>query len=189
MSRMPSADESVAPGLDAVLSEIVSTRGWVANALRALSHAPEGLRRFAALGEYVRFQTGLSDRIRELTVITIARGCDYAWTHHVMFARTAGVTEDEITAVKEGRIPETVSAAERMALGYVHAFLAGTKVSDQEFDELLAVLGPRAITDLTLLAGYFLTLGWVLSAYEVDLEPRDILEKYWQGGGRAKLQR
>ena len=76
-----------------------------------------------------------------------------------------------------------------MALGYVHAFLAGTKVSDQEFDELLAVLGPGAITDLTLLAGYFLTLGWVLITYEVDLEPRDVLEKYWQGGGRAKLQR
>lgn len=188
MSRMPSADESVAPGLNAVLSEIISTRGWVPNALRAFSHAPEGLRRFAALGEYVRFQTALSDRIRELTIITIARRCDYAWTHHVMFARKAGVTEDEIAAVKEGHIPETLNASERVALGYVHAFLAGARVSDQEFNELLVMLGPRAITDLTLLAGYFLTLGWVLSTYDVDLEPRDVLEKYWQGGGRAKLR-
>lgn len=187
MSRMPSADENVTPGLGAALSEIVSTRGWVSNALRALSHAPEGLRRFAALGEYVRFQTSLPGRIRELTVITIARGCDYAWTHHSAFARRAGVTEDEIAAVKEGRIPETASAAECLALGYVHAFLAGGKVTDQEFNDLLAALGPRAVTDLTLLAGYFLTLGWILNTYEIDLEPRDVLEKYWRGGGRAKL--
>ncbi|MGZ5178075.1 MAG: hypothetical protein ACXWCW_28475 [Burkholderiales bacterium] len=41
--------------------------------------------------------------------------------------------------------------------------------------------GPRAITDLTFLIGYFRTLGWMIGTYEVDLEPRELLDRYWSG--------
>jgi hypothetical protein len=61
-------------------------------------------------------------------------------------------------------------------------------VSDEQFKALVETLGPRAITDLTLLIGYFRTLGWALATFEVDLEPRELLDKYWKGGGRAQLR-
>ena len=189
MSRMPAARPADTPGLKQVFEEIESTRGWISNALAALAHAPEGLRRFAALGEYVRFQTVLPDRLRELAIITIARGSAYAWMHHTAFARKAGVTESEVARIKEGGIPESVSSAERIALEYVHAFIAGQSVADEQFRALLDALGPRAITDLTLLIGYFKTLGWALVTYEVDIEPRELLDRYWKGGGRAQLSR
>ena len=185
MSRMPIAEEATTSGLAKALAEVEATRGWIPNALRAFSHSPEGLRRFAALGEYVRFETNLSPRIRELTVITIARACNYAWTHHIPFAQLAGVTEPEIAAVKNGLVPDSLDSAERLALGYVHAFLTGKTISDKDFAELLEAIGPRAMTDLTLLAGYFLTLGWVLNTFEVDVEPRETLERYWRSGGRG----
>jgi hypothetical protein len=63
MPRMPAADPVDTPGLKEALGEIESTRGWVPNALAALGHASEGLRRFAALGEYVRFETVLPSRM------------------------------------------------------------------------------------------------------------------------------
>ncbi len=186
MSRMPFANEDVTPGLREALSEVKRTRGWIPNALRTFSHSPEGLRRFAALGEYVRFQTKLSGRIRELTVITIARACNYAWTHHVPFARLAGVTEAEIAGVKNGQMPDSLSASERAALAYVHAFLGGRQLPDEEFANLMQQLGPDRITDLTLLMGYFLTLGWALNTFQVDLEPHEMLERYWRSGGRGE---
>jgi 4-carboxymuconolactone decarboxylase len=189
MSRMPAAQPAETPGLHEVLSEIESTRGWVSNALAAFAHAPEGLRRFAALGEYVRFQSVLPARTRELVIITIARSCEYAWVHHTEFARKAGVTEAEVAQIKEGRIPSTASSDERLALEYVHAFVEGRHVGDAPFKALLAAIGPRGITDLTLLTGYFRTLGGTLAAFEVDLEPRELLDRYWQGGGRATLER
>jgi 4-carboxymuconolactone decarboxylase len=188
MSRLPAAKAAETPGLKDVYEEIESTRGWVSNALSAFGHAPEGLRRFAALGEYVRFQTVLPARARELAIITMARGSAYAWTHHTEFARKAGVTESEINQIKEGWIPDTASADEQRALEYVHAFLLGKAVSDEQFKALVETLGPRAITDLTLLIGYFRTLGWALATFEVDLEPRELLDKYWKGGGRAQLR-
>jgi len=187
MSRLPAADEQQTPGLSGVLDEIRSTRGWVSNALRAFGHAPEGLRRFAAMGEYVRFQTGLPDRLRELVIIMVARGCDYAWQHHTEFARKAGVSEPEIAAIGSGQLPQSLSSTEAAALRYVQAFLAFARIDDAEFDGLRHELGPRMITDLTLLAGYFRTLGWVLATYEVDVEAPELLDRYWQGGGRAKL--
>ncbi|MEA3154427.1 MAG: hypothetical protein QOK44_2016 [Betaproteobacteria bacterium] len=187
MSRMPAADAVGTPGLKEALGEIESTRGWVSNALAALGHAPEGLRRFAALGEYVRFETVLPPRTRELAIITVARGCNYAWTHHTELARKHGITESEIAQIREGWIPDSVSSDERIALEYVHAFLLGKAVTDEQFTALIAAQGPRAITDLCLLIGYFRTLGWMLATYEVDLEPRELLDRYWARGGRAKL--
>jgi 4-carboxymuconolactone decarboxylase len=89
--------------------------------------------------------------------------------------------------IKEGWIPDTANADERIALEYVHALLLGKTVTDEQFRDLLAALGQRGVTDLTLLIGYFRTLGGALAAFEVDLEPRELLERYWSGGGRAKL--
>ena len=56
MSRLSEADEKATPLLAEVYAHIKQTRGRVSNSLRCLSHAPEGLRRFAALGEYARYQ-------------------------------------------------------------------------------------------------------------------------------------
>ena len=187
MARMPAADECGAPGLSGALAEITATRGWVSNALRAFGHAPEGLRRFAAMGEYVRFQTSLPDRMRELAIISTGRKCSYAWTHHVPFARKAGVSDAEIASLEGGSVPDSLDSSERAALQYVHAFQTGRDYTDAEFGDILQALGPQRITDLTLLIGYFSTLGWALNTFRVDLEPGATLDDYWSGGCRAAL--
>jgi 4-carboxymuconolactone decarboxylase len=58
MPRLPSLDESSNSELARVFAEIASSRGWVSNVMRALAHAPEGLRLFAALGDYAAITLG-----------------------------------------------------------------------------------------------------------------------------------
>ena len=75
--------------------------------MRALAHSPEGLRRFAALGDYARYRTRLSDRQREIVILITGRGVPYAWTHHEPLGRQAGLTEEEVASIRTGRVPDS----------------------------------------------------------------------------------
>ena len=98
LGRLPAVDESTNPEAAAVFAEIKKTRGNVSHVLRSLAHAPQGLRAFAGYGEYVRYRTTLSGRVRELTILALACGNQYAWTHHVPFALKEGSTAEQIAA-------------------------------------------------------------------------------------------
>lgn len=78
--RLPPIDEHRDANAAEVFSAIKETRGTVSHVLRSLGHAPEGLRAFAAYGEYVRYRSGLNGRLRELVILALARGNQYAWT-------------------------------------------------------------------------------------------------------------
>src|SRR5579883_3220780 len=95
---LPAPDETL-PELAAVLAEIQGSRGIVSNVMRALAHTPEGLRRFASLGDYARYGSSLSDRARELVILLTGRGVAYAWAHHAPIGKRAGLSDDELAAI------------------------------------------------------------------------------------------
>jgi 4-carboxymuconolactone decarboxylase len=173
MARLPLVNEDDSAEAAAVYQEIAGSRGRVLNVFRGLGHAPEGLRRLAALGEYVRFQTRLSDRLRELVILATARanGCQYEWTQHVPLALRSGVTEAEVDALNDGRVPDGLSPLEDAAVRYVQELGRDRRVADATFAALRAHLDEREITDLTLVTAYYTALGMALNAFEVDLQP------------------
>jgi alkylhydroperoxidase family enzyme len=157
--------------LAATYERITKTRGYVSNILMSLSHAPAGLEAFAAYGEYVRYGTELPARVRELCVLAIACGNQYAWSHHHPHAVKAGVTQQELDSLESDTLADSISVAERAAIRYTREFAQGGKVTDESFAELRKHFSDRQITDLTLLCGYFMALGATISAFRVELEP------------------
>ena len=168
--RLPPIDESTSPEASAVFAHIKKTRGNVSHVLRSLGHAPDGLRAFAGYGEYVRYRTTLSGRVRELTILALARGNQYAWTHHAPFALKEGVTQTELDQLNAGALAATLSAPERAAIGYAREFAQGGNVSDVTFAAARSEFGERSVTDLTLLCGYFIALASVVNALGIELE-------------------
>jgi 4-carboxymuconolactone decarboxylase len=171
MQRIQPADPKSSKELAATYERITATRGYVSNIMMSLSHAPEGLERFAAFGEYVRYRTELPGRVRELSILALARGNQYAWSHHHPHAIKAGLTQQELDALETNELADTISASEKAAVKYVQGFAQGGKVSDEVFAELRRHYSDRQITDLTLLAGYFLALGTTIATLKIDLEP------------------
>ncbi|HYC46190.1 MAG TPA: carboxymuconolactone decarboxylase family protein [Burkholderiales bacterium] len=158
--------------LAATYGRITETRGYVSNILMSLSHAPAGLEAFAKYGEYVRYGTDLPGRVRELSVLAIAAGNQYAWSHHHPHAIKAGVMQPELDSLESGgALADTISAPEKAAIRYAREFGQGGKVSDDTFAEVKRHFSERQITDLTLLCGYFMALGSTITAFRVELEP------------------
>ena len=171
MQRIQPANPEGDAQLRATYERITKTRGYVSNILMSLSHAPAGLEAFAAYGEYVRYGIQVPGRVRELCILAIARGNQYAWSHHHPHAIKAGVTQQELDALESNALADSLSAAERAAIRYAREFAQGGKVADDTFAELRKHYSERQITDLTLLAGYFMVLGATISAFRIELEP------------------
>src|SRR3954453_13293361 len=126
MQRIKPADPKGNATLTAAYDRITETRGYVSNILMSLSHAPEGLDAFARFGEYVRYGTELPGRVRELSILAIARGNQYAWSHHHPHAMKAGVTQAELDSLERaGALAESMSAAEKAAIRYSREFAQG----------------------------------------------------------------
>ena len=168
--RLPAVDERSNTEAAAVFAEIKKTRGNVSHVLRSLGHAPQGLRAFAAYGEYVRYRTSLSGRVRELAILALARGNQYAWTHHAPFALKEGVAQAELDQLNAGMSAPTLSGAECAAIDYAREFANGGQVTDATFARVRGEFDQRGVTDLTLLCGYFSALASVINALGIELE-------------------
>ena len=169
--RISLIDERSDAKLPEIFAHIKKTRGVLSYVLHSLGHAAEGLRAFAAYGEYVRYHTALSGRESEFAILALALGNQYAWSHHVPSALKAGVTQPEVDALHDGKAAPTLSARELAAVEYAREFANLGRVGDAAFNKARAEFGERGIADLSLLCGYFMVLASMVNAFQLELEP------------------
>jgi AhpD family alkylhydroperoxidase len=91
--------------------------GTVLHTWRAIAHRPDTFRAYVP---YLRAVAGpgvLDQRIKELTALQVGldNHCAYSVTHRVRAARAAGITDDELRALGEGRL-SGFSPREQLAL-------------------------------------------------------------------------
>ncbi len=177
--RLPLVNESSDTSLPEIFSHIKKTRGVLSYVLHSLGRAPEGLRTYAAYGEYVRWHSKLEGRERELAILALARGNQYAWSHHAPSALKAGVTQAEIDALHDGNVAPTLNAREKAAVAFGRDYSNLGRVSDETFKNALSVFGERGVTDLVLLLGYFLSLASFANVFQLELEP--YYKPLWRG--------
>src|SRR5258705_10659266 len=70
-----------------------------------LLHMPEMAQRLEALRTYLRDEASLSQKLQELTMISVARemGCAFIWYAHAAPARQAGLRDDVVDSIREKR--------------------------------------------------------------------------------------
>jgi 4-carboxymuconolactone decarboxylase len=153
--------------------EIASSRGSVRGPFGVLLHSPNLASRVAATGHYVRFDFAIPEALKEVVIITTAREIKspYEFAAHARLARAAGVSEDTIRSIAEGRAPQGFSSDETMLVNYVLELLRQHKVSDATYDAVKNRYGVQSTVDLTVLIGHYLQVGLVLAAFEVELPP------------------
>jgi 4-carboxymuconolactone decarboxylase len=157
-----------------IYDEIASSRGtkMVAKAFRALLHSPEGAARVSALGAYLRFESDLQAKTRELVILTVARemDCEYEWTHHEPLARAAGLSDTSIAAVREAKAADGLPQDEVVFVRYVQELLRDRHISEVTFKAALEQLGTGRLVDLTLTVGYYTMLALAFSALHVEAD-------------------
>ncbi|MBI4592842.1 MAG: carboxymuconolactone decarboxylase family protein [Candidatus Rokubacteria bacterium] len=177
MARIPTIErkEQLPAEHQAVYERIGASRGKVAGPFAVLLHSPTIAGRAADLGAYIRFESQLDGRDRELAVLAVARAldCRYEWAAHAREARRAGVREEAIAAVRDGRAPAGLTAEEALVVSYVRQLLAAHRVDEPTFAALRDRLGVERLVELTATVGYYAMLACSLNAFEVLPPPED----------------
>ncbi|MCF6377861.1 carboxymuconolactone decarboxylase family protein [Nocardioides KLBMP 9356] len=148
----------------------LTTRGGaLTGPFGVMVHGPALGRPLQELGSALRYATGLSDRLREIAILTVAGATrsEFERYAHERVGRAAGLSDDELAALADGSFT-SLSHAEQTAYDFCRRLLDGRpRLGNEEYADLVAVLGTTTITELTVLVGYYRTLSDLMAVYDV----------------------
>ena len=112
-------------------------------------------------------------RDRELAILRTAWLCrsNYEWGQHLLIARSAGISDDEIRRVQSGPDTDGWDPFERVLLRATDELHADACIADDTWDALAARYDERQLIELPMLVGHYHLVAFTLNSLGVQLEP------------------
>lgn len=150
---------------------LVDAEGRLEGPFNAMLAAPEVGAALQQLGAAIRYQTSLSDRVRETAILQVAvhHRCEFEWYAHERLGRALRLTDEEIAAIDAGDIPATFTGPEQAAAEAVQALLTTRDLDDGGFAAVSRHWDERAVMELVTLVGYYELLGLQLTVWRTPL--------------------
>jgi 4-carboxymuconolactone decarboxylase len=178
MSRVPElAAEAMTPEQKRIEHEIASVRGGHARGPFAIwLRMPELADAANRLGNVLRRKSRLEPRVFELMVLIVARSwsAQYEWHVHEEAARTAGLPDPVIEAIRARRRPDLSTETERVVYDTVSELVESRALSDATYARAESVLGLELLIELIAGAGFYTMVAMTLDAFDAPVP----------GGGR-----
>lgn len=167
------APDDMTPRQAEVAQRISGARGRLGAPFQVWLRSPELCERVEALGSYLRWDSSLPLRLRELSLLIAARHSDaqYSWNAHVDVAVREGIPQDAVDALARRETPVFDREEDTAFYAFCHELLTEHFVSQATFDRALGHFGPEGLVDTVASLGNFTMLGMLLNAFEVDLQP------------------
>jgi alkylhydroperoxidase family enzyme len=158
------------------------------NLTRMLLHCPVAMVK-SLLDFGLSFRTGsLEPKIRELVILRMAtlRGSSYELMHHLPAAKTAGLSEMEISAITSDQL-SALDEKQSVMIQLVDDCSQLGKVSDSTFEKAAEFFSIAQIAEATLLAGLYEMLACFLKTMGVELDQHPISwSEVDRGSGNAR---
>ncbi len=138
-----------------------------------LLRSPEYMSRLQKVGEYLRYKTNLGSNISEFIILIIARRWtqQFEWYSHEALALKAGIKEETMRAIAEGRRPTAMTPDEEMVYEYISELLSNQSVSDSAYGKIVTRFGEQGVIDITGLCGYYTSLGMLMNVTRTPVPP------------------
>ncbi len=143
--------EQAAPEVKEIYDGIL--RGKPGNIQKALGHRPEVLAKF--LPFYASVGRSLDRKLYEAVYLRVSllNGCHYCSQHHIVGAKRANLTPEDLTALKTGDYSR-FGEMEQVALRYAEKLtVASRDANDADFAGLKQHFSDAEILDLHMLIG------------------------------------
>lgn len=114
----------------------------------------------------------LDVRLRELAILRVGWrvGSVYEWSNHYAVAKRAGMSDDDIVAVRDGEVASLDPAA-RAVIAVVDEGLDNVAVSRATLEAARAHVGDdRALLELVAIPGLYRAIATLLLTFDVPLE-------------------
>jgi alkylhydroperoxidase family enzyme len=148
---------------------LVHPDGGLTGPANAWLLSPPVGRALERLGGAVRFEMELTDRAREIAILTVAyfRDSTFEVYAHVAAGGCAGLTDDELAALAAGKDPDLVAADEVAVRATTRALLERGTLDEADYAAARDALGERGLFELVILVGYYQLLATQLAVFDV----------------------
>jgi len=163
--------------LDAEQEEIVAPFRKVGadfGVSRAFVRHPRALAAFRVWATYVMIDKNpLDQREREIMALRTAWNIKsgYVWSRHLSYAEKAGLTGEEVEALKRPIAGRDWSPADIALIKAADALAADFFIPDDIWEELSAHFDDRQCMDAIFVVGHFCMLGMFLNTAGVPIDP------------------
>lgn len=160
----PLTYEQMTPDQQKMTDLAVSQRGTGGN-FNITLRDPDGGQSFFDMGERVRFHMSAPDKLKELTILLTGRywGAQYEWYVHHRAAVRAGLSEDKVKDIAEGRRPREMTPDEEAVYNFITELFKTKYVRDTSFGAVRDIVGERGVVDLIVTAGYYQTVSMFMN--------------------------
>ena len=168
MARLPYLDRSdLPPEFQELLARDI-------NLHRLLVHSPIATRAWHKFAHFIRHESRLDPRLRELAILQVGylERSAYEYSHHIKIGREFGVSDDDIRAIAdetEGR-PSTLDDLGKAVLRAAREMTHGLSISERTFQELRQSLDNERLTDLVLTIAFYNAVVRILATLQIDVE-------------------
>ncbi len=130
-----------------------------------LLRSPEFMSVLQKTGEYVRFHNSIGPKLTEFVILLTARQWtqQYEYDVHQVNGLKAGVKQETISAITEGRRPTGMAADEEVVYDFCAELRQNQSVSDATYARAVSKFGEQGVIDMTGLVGYYTTLAMIMN--------------------------
>ena len=179
MARLsPPTRESVREDLREIFDGVTNGPGGVGTGpMSVLKHSPELSRRAIPLFIYLRNESSIPWKARELAMLTTARAmdCPYIWNAHVGLGRQAGLSDSLVDALRDKKPLPSLAPDEAAVVNLGREFFETHRVSQETFQQTLDQFGAQGLVELTTLMGYYAMLAFNANTIDLGL-PHELAE-------------
>ena len=130
-----------------------------------LLRSPELMSRLQKTGEYLRFHNTIGPKLTEFVILLTARQWtqQYEYDVHQVNGAKAGIKQETISAITEGRRPAGMEPDEEIVYDFCLELQHNQSVSDATYARAVGKFGEQGVIDTTALVGYYTTLAMIMN--------------------------
>ncbi len=146
--------------------------GSKTNVLNVMGNHPDLGKVYNIWGKHFLMNNTLPVRVLEIIVLRVAVRAKsaYEWHNHVGYGMNAGLTLEEIAAIRDYPEGGDWSAAEGAVLTAVDELIDTHCISDETWARLAGAFDTRQLMDLVFTTGHYVMTSWALSSFGVEIE-------------------
>jgi 4-carboxymuconolactone decarboxylase len=131
-----------------------------------LMRSPKLLQQVYEMGGYLRFESPFKGRLTELVTLIAARHWtqQFEWNAHYPLALAAGLKQEIVTAIAEGRRPSSMAEDEEIVYDFCSELNANHSVSDALYARAVAKLGEQRVVDMIAVNGFYGMIAMLMNA-------------------------
>jgi len=127
-----------------------------------------------AMGAVARFNTALPERVKEIAICVVGAHyrAKFEFAAHSAMAIAAGVAPAAVEAIRTGRDPGFLDAADIASYRVASELLLQHRVSDATFADAKDRFGESGMIELVSVIGYYCLVSLTLNAFEIPVTER-----------------